>query len=134
MSDWALLESVEGLEESPDSARAGALWEMLQGEKEEVCQELADAGALIHANGGALNERDFSEEYTEENEWRHRDQLEERLREIIDAQDRLTDGVYGRCAECEKEIEAKRLVANPAATCCLACQQITEPEFAFHSL
>lgn|SRR5574341_640446 len=134
MSDWAWLESVEGLEETPVSARAGALWELLQGEKEVVCREIAAAGSLVHSNGFAANERDPSAEYTEEIDWRHRHQLEQRLREIIDAQDRLTGGSYGRCAGCGKAIEGRRLSANPAATFCLSCQQIAEPELAFHSI
>ena len=133
MTDWEFLESVEGLEEPPASAREGALWELLQGEKEELCRAIAGSGALLHVSGVA-NERDLSDEYTEEIDWRRRDQLEYRLREIIDAQDRLIGGAYGRCSECAKEIEPKRLVADPAATYCLSCQQMAEPELAFHSL
>ena len=134
MSDWSLLQSVEGLEETPVSAREGALWELLQGEKEEVCRELARAGSLVHGNGFAVNERDVTDEYTEEIDWHHRDQLEQRLREIIDAQDRLTGGGYGNCVECRKEIAAKRLLANPAATCCLSCQQSAERQVLSHTI
>ena len=53
MDDWALLESVEGLEEAPGMARAGVLWELLQGEKEDVCREISAAGTLVHVNGFA---------------------------------------------------------------------------------
>ena len=133
MSDWALLESVEGLEGS-SSARPGALWELLQGEKERVCSEISGAGSLAHGNGFAANERDLSDEYTEVIDWRHRDELEHQLREIVDAQDRLMDGSYGRCAECGSEIGVKRLRANPAASLCVSCQSSAEPEFAFHTI
>jgi len=132
MSDWALLESVEGLESS--SPQPGALWELLQGEKERVCGEISETGSLTHGNGFAANERDPSDEYIEVIDWRHRDELEHRLGDIIDAQDRLMDGSYGRCGECGSEIGVKRLVANPAATLCVSCQASAEPELAVHSI
>lgn len=132
MSDWAYLESVEGLESS--SAQPGALWELLQGEKERVCSEISDAGALAHDEGFAANERDLSDEYIEVIDWHHRDDLEHQLRDIVEAQDRLLDGSYGRCFECGSEIGVKRLVANPAASLCLSCQASADPEFAFHSI
>ena len=133
MSDWALLESVEGLEGS-SGAQAGALWELLQGEKERVCSEISGGGSLAHGNGFVANERDPSDEYTEVIDWRHRDELEHQLREIIDAQDRLLDGSYGRCTECGSEIGVKRLLANPAASLCVSCQTSAEREFAFHTI
>jgi RNA polymerase-binding transcription factor DksA len=133
MTDWALLESVEGLEGSP-SAQPGALWELLQGEKERLCSEISDSGSLAHNNGFAANERDPSDEYIEVIDWHHRDELEHQLREIIDAQDRLLDGSYGQCADCGREIGPKRLRANPSATLCISCQQSVEPKLAFHSI
>jgi len=133
MSDGALLESVEGLEGS-SSAQPGALWELLQGEKERVCGEISGAGSLAHGNGFAANERDPSDEYIEVIDWRHRDELEHQLRDIIDAQDRLIGGSYGQCAECGREIGVKRLVADPAARLCVSCQASAEPELAFHTI
>ncbi|MGQ0762088.1 MAG: TraR/DksA family transcriptional regulator [Acidobacteriota bacterium] len=134
MSNWALLESVEGLEETAPSARLGALWDLLQGEKEAACRELLAAGPLLHSDSTAANERDFSEEATEAIEWRHREQLEGRLRDIIDAQDRLVDGLYGQCADCRKPIEPMRLAANPTATLCVVCKNSSEPEVTFHTM
>ena len=134
MSNWALLESVEGLEEAAPSARFGALWELLQGEKEAACRELLAAGPLLHSDSTAVNERDFSEEWTEAIEWRHRDQLEGRLRDIIDAQDRLADGLYGECADCGIPIEPMRLAADPKATLCVVCKNSSEPECTFHTM
>ena len=133
MSDWALLESVEGLE-GWTSPQPGALWELLQSEKERVCGEISDGGSLAHGNGFAANERDPSDEYIAVIDWRHRDELEHQLREIIDAQDRLIDGSYGQCAECSGEIGVKRLLANPATSLCLSCQTSAETEFACHSI
>ena len=134
MSDWALLESVEGLEESATSARFGALCDLLQGEKEAACRELQAAGPLLHSDSTAVNERDFSEEWTEAIAWRHRDQLEGRLRDIIDAQDRLVDGLYGQCVDCGIPIDATRLAADPTATLCVGCKNSSEPEATFHTM
>lgn len=134
MDNWALLESVEGLDAPTAIASSGALWELLQGEKEHVCREISAAGTLAHTNGFAANEREPSDEYTDQIDCRHRGHLEQRLHDIIDAQDRLIDGSYSRCVECGEQIELKRLLANPAVHLCLACQQIAEPNFAFHTL
>lgn len=133
MSDWALLESVEGLEGS-SRAQPGAVWELLQGEKERVCGEISGAGPLAHDSGFAANERDPSDEYIGVIDWSHREELAHQLRDIIDAQDRLMNGSYGSCAECGSEIELKRLLANPAASLCVSCQTSAEPDFAFHSI
>lgn len=134
MSDWTLLASVEGLEQTAANARFGALWQLLQGEKEAACRELLAAGPLLHSDSAAVNERDFSEESTEAVEWRHRDQLESRLRDIVNAQDRLFDGLYGKCAECGIPIESRRLAADPTATLCVACKNSSEPEVTFHTM
>ena len=78
--------------------------------------------------------RDADGEYIEVIDWRHRDELEHQLRDIIDAQDRLMGGSYGQCAECGNEIGIKRLVADPAARLCVSCQASAEPELAFHTI
>ena len=134
MDDGIFLQSVEGLGDSPFASNTGEVWALLQGEKEEVCQEILAAGSLVHANPIAVNERDLSEEYTEEIDLRHRDQLEGRLRDIIDAQDRLADGRYGRCAECGEQIGGRRLTADPATSMCISCKGSTEIEATFHTM
>lgn len=45
-------------------------------------------------------------------------QLEARLAEVRDALERIENGNFGHCAACGKEIETKRLLANPAAQTC----------------
>jgi DnaK suppressor protein len=45
------------------------------------------------------------------------------LREVRAALDRIADGTYGACLECEEEIGPKRLEAMPWATLCIACQE-----------
>lgn len=46
-------------------------------------------------------------------------QLEIRWNDIKMALGKIEDGSYGKCEICEKEIEAERLEANPAATTCI---------------
>jgi DnaK suppressor protein len=132
--DGILLQSVEGLTESPFVATGGEIWEWLQGEKERVSLEILAEGPLRHDDVGGLQESDPSEESQREIEWWHRGQLEARLREINRAQDRLIDGGYGRCNCCGNKIEGKRLAADPAVLSCLVCQLVTEGEIVRHSL
>jgi RNA polymerase-binding transcription factor DksA len=128
--DGILLQTVEGLGEvEPPLVRTGGeIWEWLQGEKEEVAQELLAEGPLCQTAVGGVQEVEASEENGREIEWRHRGQLEARLREINDAQDRLMDGVYGRCTDCGAEIDSHRLAADPAASLCITCQRSAETE------
>lgn len=48
------------------------------------------------------------------------DQLETRFNEVKGALERIEEGTYGRCRECEAQIESERLEANPAAETCTA--------------
>ena len=58
-----------------------------------------------------------------------------RLRSVTEALERIEDGTYGRCTQCEAEISRKRLSAVPWTAYCLECQtavdrssaQVTEP-------
>jgi len=45
-------------------------------------------------------------------------QLEIRYNEVKSALDRIADGSYGKCEECEAPIDDDRLEANPAAKTC----------------
>jgi RNA polymerase-binding transcription factor DksA len=134
MYDGILLQSVEGLRESPFLARGVEIWEMLQGEKDQVCQGLLAEGPLVHDEVAGFQERDPSEESTSEIEWRHRGQLEARLRDLNDAQDRLIDGFYGYCADCGKQIETKRLAADPAVALCFSCRRNMEGDMTSNTL
>ena len=46
-------------------------------------------------------------------------ELEERHIEVADALEKMDEGVYGICEECDEPIELDRLKANPAARTCL---------------
>jgi RNA polymerase-binding protein DksA len=47
--------------------------------------------------------------------------LEKNLQEIIEALERIENGTYGKCENCNKEISIERLRANPSAKTCIEC-------------
>lgn len=47
-------------------------------------------------------------------------ELEKRLSEVSAALKRISAGTYGVCRVCQKPIEEKRLLANPAAATCIS--------------
>ncbi len=49
-----------------------------------------------------------------------------RLREIRAALERIDDGSFGICLNCEEEIAAKRLAAVPWTALCIVCQEAAE--------
>lgn len=130
MIDGLLLQTVEGLENGIMVRAGDEVWERLLGEKQDLATDLLAEGPLCQSEVGGLQESDASDENWREIDWHHRGQLEARLRELNDAQDRLIEGAYGRCADCGWPIDSQRLQAVPEATLCTRCQRNTEPEVA----
>src|SRR4249919_3048724 len=102
--EGVLLQTVEGLGES---LFPGEMWELLQAEKESIAHEIIADGPLRH-DATSFNECEPWDEADEQMTRRHRDLLETRMRELNDAQDRLLDGGYGVCGDCENKISEKR--------------------------
>jgi DnaK suppressor protein len=48
------------------------------------------------------------------------------VRELQEAMARIAKGRYGICEICENRISEQRLIANPATTLCIACQEAKE--------
>jgi len=48
------------------------------------------------------------------------------LKDIDNALDKIANGTYGICEECEEIINEKRLEANPVARYCIACKRLIE--------
>ena len=119
---------------SPFIGGGGETWNWLQNLKEEVCRDLVGEGPLCQNEILGLREGEESKANACDIEWLHRARLETRLREIIDAQDRLLDGTYGKCVECGEQIAAGRLMADPAAYLCLHCQKLVESDRQFCTL
>ncbi|MCX5835256.1 MAG: TraR/DksA family transcriptional regulator [Deltaproteobacteria bacterium] len=46
--------------------------------------------------------------------------------ELIEALERLEQGIYGVCLDCDGEISEKRLKVKPTATLCIDCQETRE--------
>ncbi|MBN1850647.1 MAG: TraR/DksA C4-type zinc finger protein [Deltaproteobacteria bacterium] len=44
------------------------------------------------------------------------------INEIIDALEKIQDGTYGICEECQEAISEKRLRASPITTLCIDCK------------
>ena len=55
------------------------------------------------------------------------DSQNEMLRNIDAALARISEGTYGACDDCGREIPAERLQALPFSTRCAACAQMHEP-------
>jgi DnaK suppressor protein len=58
----------------------------------------------------------------------HADRESRLLREVEGALQRLKDGTYGICIECDEPIADKRLAAVAWASRCLHCQQQADPK------
>ncbi len=47
--------------------------------------------------------------------------LEKQLKDVNDALERMENGTYGFCENCQQEIDIERLRAYPAARTCIKC-------------
>jgi len=47
--------------------------------------------------------------------------LEKKLQDTISALERMDQGTYGICENCQEEIDIKRLEINPSAKTCIKC-------------
>ncbi len=56
------------------------------------------------------------------------DRGSKQVRRVRSAIDRIDDGSYGLCLECEEEIAPKRLKAIPWAELCIHCQERADNE------
>ena len=50
----------------------------------------------------------------------------ETIQRIDEALDRLSEGEYGLCSECDQEISEQRLAAMPFAIRCCECEELAE--------
>jgi len=59
------------------------------------------------------------------------DRDRDKLQAIEDALDRIEEGEYGLCEQCEEEIAQARIEALPFTRLCVACQEQLEKEARF---
>lgn len=81
---------------------------------------------VFEFNPPEMGEGDFEEREADEGEEigklvSLKKDLEERLREINSALEKIGKGNYGICENCGKKIELRVLLANPAARYCKKC-------------
>jgi len=72
------------------------------------------------------NAEDAESERSEDLRFAEIDIDRQRLRDIEEAQRRMTQESYGVCAECGEDIPRERLMAYPTALRCSACQAVRE--------
>lgn len=86
--------------EIPIGGEAGLAWNRLHAEREHICETL-------------LKEDDPL--------YQRRPRLQERLRKVDDALDRLMSGSYGNCSKCGQAIDDMMLNSDSAQALCLNC-------------
>ena len=69
-----------------------------------------------------------SSEYQQSMVFRLRDREKYLLEKIDKALERINDGTFGICEQCEEEISVKRLEARPVTTLCIRCKEEQEKE------
>ena len=69
-----------------------------------------------------------SSEYQQSMIFRLRDREKFLLEKIEKALERIADGTFGICEQCDEEISVKRLEARPVTTLCIRCKEEQEKE------
>ncbi len=124
VNNATLVQTVETVSDPALVTQSGEIWRRLQNEKLEICRSLRKEARVFTVSANTA----------EELEWLHRERMETRLRQLTDAQDRLLEGYYGSCVDCDEEIVGRRLAADPAAALCFACQSAADRKQRFYSL
>jgi DnaK suppressor protein len=99
---------------------------MLEKKAEEVRRSMSaqKAAQVVARLDVPSDEGDLSQQHHEEWIFLNRNTIDMKLlREISDALQRIEQGTYGVCLECEEPISVKRLEAVPWARYCVTCQE-----------
>jgi len=104
--------------------------ETLLKKKSELIQLLhknQSYGREIDSEGEAMDIVDkASSSYTKEFLFSRSNQERLFLLAVKEALDRIEDGSFGECSNCDEPINLKRIQAVPWAKLCLACQELEE--------
>ena len=98
----------------------------LEQKAEEVRRSMSaqKAAQVVSRLDVPSDEGDLSQQHHEEWIFLNRNTIDMKLlREIADALQRIDQGTYGICMECEEPISPKRLDAVPWARYCVSCQE-----------
>ncbi len=105
-------------------------------EQNRLEQELAELGSkdpnkpdATYPESGGNSEEDNAAEVTEYvDDLSIEAKLETELRDVNKALKSISDGTYGICKYCKKEIDIKRLDARPASSSCIDCKKLLTQE------
>ena len=114
------------LTKQTNSSNTKQLRRMLEEKSTELRAHLKmpSANPMLHASGDPYDSADWADKSHEEWIYLQKSSAEvQALREVQDALDRLRQGTFGICLECEDAISQKRLLAVPWARYCLNCQE-----------
>ena len=106
--------------------------EYLKGVLTQTMKELMAEGDKTVSSMSGLSDRfpDPSDRATAELETAFTLRVRERERALIgkirEALEKIKDGTYGICEECEEEISEGRLEARPVTTLCIECKREQE--------
>ncbi len=93
----------------------------------EVVQKTESYGREIDAEGEAMDIADkASSSYTKEFMFSKSNSDRQFLQTVREAIQRIDEGSYGECSNCEGDIERKRLEAVPWALLCRNCKELEE--------
>ncbi|MGE0127384.1 MAG: TraR/DksA family transcriptional regulator [Blastocatellales bacterium] len=110
----------------------GKYRQQLLDERDRIKQDILGRTELppTFENDGVLDSADSSvREHSMDLEGRLMNMKSERLEHINAALQRIERGDYGICVKCRKEIDPKRLDAEPAAMTCMDCLPAKEQSF-----
>lgn len=99
---------------------------LLEKKAEEVRKSMSaqKAAQVVARLDVPSDEGDLSQQHHEEWIFLNRNTIDMKLlREIAGALQRMEQGTYGTCPECEEPISVKRLNAVPWARYCVTCQE-----------
>jgi len=109
-----------------------ALARQLQRMKSQVLEELRESAPSMQSS--SADDAHDVRSHADEAEAERQDDVRfaeievdrQRLSEIEQAQQRMAEGRYGICADCGEDIPRERLLAQPMAIRCAACQAAAE--------
>ena len=105
--------------EIPMGGNGGLLWNRLHDEREGVCEAILKSSQSM--SGADLEANRPSTRSTKH--WRQA-LLQERLRKLDNALDRLMSGSYGHCSKCGQWIGDALLEFDAAEAICLGCSEL----------
>lgn len=107
------------------STRMGGVKGILERKKAELDRELRKRdGIAIEKSADQMDEIQYASE--RDLAIRNVDRESNLLRQVKAALQRIHDGSFGTCIECESAISPRRLAAVPWASRCIQCQEVSD--------